>query len=207
MRECSRQQGVALITVVLVLLVLTVMGLAISVMMTREDRTSARLEHQKAAFYAAEAGLRRAEGVMRTTSLGDAGVLLGHVAVAQTPVVQPQVPVHPIAGQPLSWDAARLGTYLTAAGAELANQEVPLAGVPGSAGRRAFFSAYIRNNPDDPGGPVANQDSRLRLISVGWVAGANGVPLAVKILEEEFNYTGSDVVSSGQIGGRWGGGG
>jgi Tfp pilus assembly protein PilX len=53
------ERGVALVMVILVLLILTVLGITAVVRMTQEDKISARQELQKAAFYAAEAGMRR----------------------------------------------------------------------------------------------------------------------------------------------------
>jgi hypothetical protein len=92
----------------------------------------------------------------------------------------------------------------TTSGTELANREVTqLVGGTSQFRRiRAFYSLYVRNNPEDmaPGGgqsPLHDYDWRLRLISVGFVTDNQGVAsdgtanvLAVKILEEEFNFSG-----------------
>uniref|UniRef100_A0A7C2SPA7 Uncharacterized protein n=1 Tax=Thermoanaerobaculum aquaticum TaxID=1312852 RepID=A0A7C2SPA7_9BACT len=89
-----------------------------------------------------------------------------------------------------------MGTYLVDGNVELANVQLPL---PGERGLPAFYSIYVRNNPTDPSGSAtANSDGQVRLISVGWVAssadpnaswGARAVR-AVKILEEEYSWSG-----------------
>ena len=76
-----------------------------------------------------------------------------------------------------------------------------------------------------PGGllsPLVNYDTRLRLISVGFLTDANGVDptigsvhvLAVKILEEELNWAGQIADAGNQVdknagatnSGQWAGG-
>jgi hypothetical protein len=197
------QRGVALVTVILILLVLTVLGIAATVMMTQEDRMSSRQELQKEAFYAAEAGLRRGESVLRGVSFLSLGDLLRHAAVASSPVTTPPVPQQPVAHQISTWDLAHLGTYLVTGGAELAGVEVPVSlGGGTGVGRRAFFSVYVRNNPEDVGGPTSDSDRRIRLLTVGWVAAGDGRPLAMKVLEEEFNLAGTEFQTGPQIGGN-----
>lgn len=204
------ERGVALVMVILVLLVLTVLGITAVVMMSQEDQISSRQQLQKSAFYAAEAGLRNGEFILQNT-LYSSDVLtrfVSHVAVASTPATNPPIPVVPAATLPPQWDVAHLGTYLTTipGGAqELVNQEVTQQ-VGGSVLNRvrAYYSLYVRNNPDDttPGtgfpSPLVNFDTKLRLIAVGFVTDNNGVDdtgngrvLAVKIMEEELNWSGN----------------
>ena len=213
-RTDAGERGIALIMVILLLLVLTVLGITATMMMTQEDRISGRQETQKAAFYAADAGLRRGETILNLTKYKNANLtaFLAHTPSAQTVAVTPVVPV-----PPPGWDIAHLGTYLTTVaggGTELANQEVPQVVVGGDTFDRvrAYYSLYVRNNPEDttpgsplatpPGGqvsPLVNYDSRLRLVSVGFLTDAKGVDpatgaarvLAVKILEEEINFVGA----------------
>jgi len=210
--QSGRERGIALITVILLLLVLTVLGITASVMMTQEDRTSSRQDQQRAALYAAEAGLRRGEVNLRT--LADPTRITTLLAHSPTSGVQlwssASAPVLPIAGDPRTWDVNHLGTYMlliNSSGSpgttELTNQEVPYVG--GGAvyqGTKAFYTLYVRNNTDDLSGNVTtDSDSKLRLISVGFVtssgAQASGdtltgtyTVLAVKILEEEYSYSG-----------------
>ena len=236
-RNRSGERGVALVMVILLLLVLTVLGITATMMMTQEDRISARQESQKAAFYAADAGLRRGEAILQNTPYSNANLtaFLSHGSTAVTAAVTPNPPE-----PPPGWDIAHLGTYLTTnvgGGTELANQEVTqkLGSNPTFNRVRAYYSLYVRNNPEDvtpgsptstpPGGvfsPLVNYDTRLRLVSVGFVTDYNGVDpttgaanvLAVKILEEELNWGGQgggnpnqiDVNAGATNSGQWAGG-
>jgi hypothetical protein len=185
------QRGVALITVILVLLILTALGMAASVMMTQEDRTSSRMEMRKGAFYVAEAGLRQGEQVLRAVTYSNItlNAFLRHASATMTPAAYPEIPQQPTG--PTSYDTEHLGTYLTTSpggGTELSNVEVTHAfSLPGT--QRAFYSLYVRNNDDDTA-PTVNSDPRIRLIALGWLADPGGKPMAVKILEEEINYVG-----------------
>lgn len=202
-----RERGAALIFVIVVLLVLSVLGMALALFMGQEDRTSGRQDLQKLALYAAEAGLRRGEGILSGLKLLQVQGLLTHVSTAPQAFQEtPSLPAHPTnAGE---YDAQHLGTYLTQGNAELANVEIPLQ----AQGKRAFYSVYVRNNPDDAG-PTTNADSRIRLLSVGWVAnsGDPGLPwpargvAAVKIVEEEYNFQGRAAAESSQKLGNPGG--
>jgi hypothetical protein len=207
------ERGVALIMVILVLLVLTVLGITATLMMTQEDRISSRQDLQKAALYAAEAGLRRGEGIFNVTPYSNAQLtlFLAHTSSAVTPAAPDPVPV-----QPAPWDIRHLGTYLTTVaggGTEVADQEVTqLVGGGATFDRiRAYYSVYVRNNPEDRNPTTGlqdalnNFDTRLRLIAVGFITDSNGVDgsgrarvLAVKIVEEEYNWTGFTQASSAQ---------
>jgi Tfp pilus assembly protein PilX len=194
----SNERGVAIITVVLILLLLTVLGLAASVMMTQEDSTSGRMDQQRAALYVAEAGLRRGEAILHTVSYTNINLnqLINHATTTATVSAQPQVPQIPSNNQ--DYTLTKLGTYLTTTpggSTELANQPL-VSGSTGTAGRRAFYSVYVRNNPEDTS-PTVNSVPILRLISVGWIS-QDGRPLAVKVLEEEFNYSGVSQSPSSQ---------
>ncbi len=196
------ERGVALVLVILVLLVLTVLGVTASMMMTQEDRTSSRQDFQRSAFYVAEMGLRQGEATLTTITYSNDNLntLLNYSSAGQagTPAIYPQIPV-----VPPGWDLGHLGTYLVSGGSPVINHEVPIAG---GAKVRAFYSLFVRNNPDDPGvtySPPTNLDTRLRLVSVAFLTDAAGVTantnvLAVKILEEEFNWTGWSQGASNQ---------
>lgn len=194
MKNPSNQRGVALITVILVLLVLTVIALAASTMMTQEDRTSSRMELQKAAFYAAEAGLRRGEEVVLGLRLADMTDLLQYQSNAQPLGIRTEHIRHPVGGSVATWDATHLGTILRSqgtGGTDLVDQVVPLTGVVVDPGRVARYTLFVRNNPEDsrhPGDPRVNADSRIRLISVGVITQQNNRPLSVKILEQEIDF-------------------
>jgi hypothetical protein len=192
----TREHGIALILVILVLLVLSVLGITASVMMTQEDKTSSRQDLQRSAFYVAEVGLRTGEGILTPIPYSNDNLnnllIYDSTAQTQTPAMIPARPV-----VPPGWDLGHLGTYLAPGGVPVVNREVPIAG--STSGKvRAFYSLCVRNNPDDPGityAPPRNLDSRLRLISVAFITDSAGVTantnvLAVKILEEEINWTG-----------------
>ncbi|MGE5235715.1 MAG: PilX N-terminal domain-containing pilus assembly protein [Acidobacteriota bacterium] len=211
MRE--RQRGVALITVILILLVLTVLGIAAALLMTQEDRTSARQELYKAALYSAEVGLRNGEAILNATPTAALSALLTFIPdtgafpeLWRDPPRTPGLPRFPPCGPPQNWNTTNLGTYLSQGGVgntEQADIEVPIAVVGGSlgTGKRAFYSLYIRNNPEDAavcGGGAGDTDGVLRLVSVGWITNQDGSPLAVKILEEEFNVAGVSQAPSAQ---------
>jgi len=194
----KREKGAALITVLLVMLVLTALGIAISLLMTAEDQVSSRQDLIKLALYAAETGLRRAEQVLGGYTVDNANALLQHAST--TPEAwreHPGPPQHPIFGDLSSWDGQHLGTYLaTPDGVELYNVPVVMTGAKG---QPAFFSVFVRNNPTDPSkSPTTNGDLLIRLVAVGWVAGSADPSLsfqarrvrAVKILEEEFSFEG-----------------
>jgi hypothetical protein len=194
MRKTHGQRGIAIITVVLILLLLTVLGLTASMMMTQEDTTSSRMDQQRAALYVAEAGLRRGEHILNNISYNNTNLtlMINYATTTETAAAQPKIPVRP--SSRTDYGLTKLGTYLTnvpGGGTELANQPLitPADGVtPTTRGRQSFYSLYVRNNPEDTS-PSVNSDPMLRLISVGWIA-QDGVPIAVKILEEEFNYSG-----------------
>ena len=187
-----KEHGSALITVILVVLVLSMVGLAAMLFMGVEDRLSGSDRLDKEAFYAAESGLRVGEASLFANISGGSSItrLLQHVSVASTVAVTPGVPQ-----QPPAYDLSHLGTYLTNAttGAELASQNVPYTSPTGSQmDGRAYYSLYVRNNIDDYGGtPTIDQDGKVDLISVGWIQSPAGVPLAAKVLEEEFNLNAS----------------
>jgi hypothetical protein len=213
------ERGVALIMVILILLVLTVLGITAVMLMTQEDRISSRQDLQKAALYAAEAGLRHGETIFANTPYTNANLtaFVSHVASSVKTVAAPdETPI-----QPPLWDIRHLGTYLAKSTTppttpptfvEVVNHEISQLpdGTNPFTRIRAYFSLYVRNNPEDTDAagvqtPLINHDARLRLISVGFITDDHGVAgsgsarvLAVKILEEEYNWTGFSQPSSAQ---------
>jgi len=180
-------RGVVLITVVLVLLVLSVLGLAAAVLMTQEDRSSSRAEMQRLAFYVAETGLRRGEGILGSLVYSNVtlSTMLARTTTTECAATTPKLPA-----VPPGWGVDHLGTYLlteATTGTEIANIEVTNQfGLSGT--QRALYSLYVRNNEGEASATV-NIDTKIRLVAVGWVADPNGNPLSVKVLEEEFDYS------------------
>ncbi len=186
------ERGVALITVILVLLVLTVLGITASVLMTQEDRTSSRQQQDRAAFYAAEAGLRKAEQILGSVQISQISGLLQGPTTPATLAVTPNNPQPPIWGNLGTWTAAYLGCYLVdTGGTTQANQALPINVASGAFGSQyLYYSVYVRNNPTDPcGGVTCDGDYTVQVMSAGWVASQDGTPLAVKILEEQYGFS------------------
>ncbi len=215
----AHERGAALMVVIILLLVLSAVGMSVILLMEEERGTTYDEMYAQDALYAAEIGLRQGERILLVATETAADGLLGHVSVASTDVVTPAVPVFPQAQ--VEYDVAHLGTYLTAAGVELANQAVTLPAPPsGRPTPQAFFSLYVRNNNVDQavidGDPLTDaredDDAIVNLVAVGWVQFGNTVR-AVKVLEEEYAWrlisqdpsgqklTDAGGTSSGQFGG------
>jgi hypothetical protein len=181
-------RGGALIIVLLVVLVLTIVGLAVAYFTQLEDQTSGNIRLAKTAFYAAESGLRTGEKELDQANSEGVPV----TELLQGTGTQISLPGGGAAGVPLE---IRGDLYF----------KVVLRAAAGTSDV-STFSLYVRNNVEDPGNtaedpgpPVVvrpiDTDRILNLISVGqvWsVAGVDGaglpIPgrlLATKILEEQ----------------------
>ena len=66
-----KERGSALVSVILVLLVLTIVGVGIAYFTSMEDRLSGNTRIAKAGFYAADAGLRRGEALLERAATLD----------------------------------------------------------------------------------------------------------------------------------------
>ncbi len=210
------QRGSALITVILVLLILSGIGVAAIYMMNQQNRVSGSVEASKLALYAAETGLRRGETVLKAAGVGSLSALLSHVSTGDpaTPAISPTRPVQPTdgnSGAGGTYNVNHLGTYLTDNGLVVADVPINFSG-PGSApAQQVFYSLCVRDNPEDidaTQGLASAQldtDGRVRLISIGWVQASNGKVVARRILEEEYNYSGLSQAPSAQKGTNQGG--
>ena len=135
----SRERGSALITVILVALVLTVVGLGIAYFTSTEDRISGNTKVSRIGFYAAEAGLREAEAAVTTFSSANAG---NASALLVAPTDPADVYIPPGGGRP---------AYIL----KLPNRNfryVVIATDLGDARTRAMYSVFIRNNAEDTAG-------------------------------------------------------
>lgn len=183
-----REQGSALITVIMVVLVLTMVGLSITYFMQVEDKTSGNDMRMKQALYAAEAGLRAGERVMVTIPASNYLALsTASAGGVVTQAITPTVPVPPADGY--QYDIHHLGTYLrsdgTTTGPIMANLPVPSTTLP------ARYSLFVRMSKGSISG------TRMQLICAGWVEDGSGNPLAVKILQEEFGIDAAPGMSGG----------
>ncbi len=188
-----KERGSALVSVILVLLVLTIVGVGIAYFTSMEDRLSGNTRISKAGFYAADAGLRRGEALLnRVINLDSTAcgvVTLSNLLAARTPT-----PVLKVPGG--GFDARLLDLRTLAApalaclGADAtrAYNDVLIAAPAGvSVVDRVSYSLYLRNNVDDASGSEAADggDNIINLVSVGTVQLATGV-LVTKIVEEQL---------------------
>lgn len=201
----SGRRGSALITVLLVVLVLTVVGIGVAFFASTEDRISGNTKMSRIGFYAAEAGLRDAEAAVTTFSSANAG---NASALLVAPTDPDDVYVPPGGGRP---------AYIL----KLPNRNfrnVVIATDLGDARTRAMYSVFIRNNAEDTtGGNNSDTDRRVNLVVVGQmvlvdasgnpILDANGVPTTgiTKILEEQLQTDPEGTSAATQKGANVGG--
>lgn len=182
-------RGSALVSVILVLLVLTIVGVGIAYFTSMEDRLSGNTRIAKAGFYAADAGLRRGEALLnKVINMPSATcappTLSGILAVRAAPTLR--VPGGGYDALILDFSAFdNSAPCLSGDARPYANVTIPApAGV--AVVDRVTYSLYLRNNVDDAlGTDVADNDSIVNLISVGSVQLAAGV-IVTKIVEEQL---------------------
>lgn len=196
-----RQRGSALVSVILVLLVLTIVGVGIAYFTSMEDRLSGNTRIAKAGFYAADAGLRRGEALLAEvvnldpTACG--AQTLSLVLTARTPSPTLKVPGGGYDALPLDLSTISTAACLGADRRAYLNVPIP-APVSVSVVDLVTYSLYLRNNVDDsPGSDVVDTDGIVNLISVGTVQLATGVSVT-KIVEEQLLLT----TGGGSIGGQ-----
>ncbi len=190
-RRRTPARGSALITVILVVLILTVVGIGIAYFTQVEDRISGNDRLAKTSFYAAETGLRTGEEVLANYSRAGNPIstLLG--ASAPSGVFNPP-------GGGAQAKSFRVGsiTYL--------NRDVPRLQASADSGSafylRAQYSLYIRNNVEDRGAlspsgvpdPGSDGDNKVNLIAVGSVL-VNGQNAVTRVLEEQLELTNESI--------------
>ena len=181
--------------VLLVVLVLTIVGLAVAYFTQLEDQTSGNIRLSKTAFYSAESGLRTGERALTTANSSgiSAADLISYAGTPANPKVQ--LPGGGFEGVPL-----------VVKGVPYKNVVLPAA--PGTSDV-AVFSLYVRNNVEDRGNaamPVTDDDGILNLIAIGQVfrsvAEVTGgrAPIATKILEEQIVLAASGMELNAQEG-------
>lgn len=183
-----RERGSALVSVILVLLVLTIVGVGIAYFTSMEDRLSGNTRITKAGFYAADAGLRRGEALLNEvinldpTACG--AQTLSLVLAARTPPVL-KVPGGGYDAQVL--DLSTISNVACLGTDRKAYLNVPIPPPVGvSVVDQVTYSLYLRNNEDDAQGTdTLDTDNIVNLVSVGTVQLAAGV-VVTKIVEEQL---------------------
>jgi hypothetical protein len=169
-----REKGSALITVVLVVFVLTMVGIAGVLYMTMEDRLSGNEKLQQVALYAAEDGLRVAETVVATEA-ANSSTSLNILLNPSSTIPNLTPPGGGYAAVPLV-----VGTTTF--------HEIAVA-MPTGAPGQANYSIFVRNNTDDTtllsDRPTRDEDQRINIISMARVTDPSGRGIT-KILEEQM---------------------
>jgi len=188
-----RARGSALVSVILVLLVLTIVGVGIAYFTSMEDRLSGNTRITKAGFYAADAGLRRGEALLNElinldpTACG--ALTMSQLLVARTVGSNIKIPgggydalVFDLSTLPAP-AVACLGVDARPYTNVLIPQPPPLASYIVD---KVSYSLYLRNNVDDPlGTDIVDGDNIVNLISIGTVQLPAGV-VVTKIVEEQL---------------------
>lgn len=198
-----KERGSALVSVILVLLVLTIVGVGIAYFTSMEDRLSGNTRIAKAGFYAADAGLRRGEALLsKVVNLNPTAC--GTVSVSQLLVARSgSDPKVPGGGYPaLLLDLSTFNSSSACLGTDAqayTNVSIPPPTAV-SVVDRVTYSLYLRNNVDDASGTeTVDTDNIVNLVSVGTVQLATGV-LVTKIVEEQLNLGATGAMASTQKG-------
>lgn len=184
----AKEKGSALILVILVVLVLTMVGLAAVFYMSVEDRISQNDKVTQAAWHAAQAGLKRGELVFAGVSQSQLSAVL---APSTFNDAHNQVP----ASLNDLTTTARLGTVLYDTGANLGGSPLyaKLIGTSNIVGAQEAYSLFVRNDPNDylttdGSSYCVDHNGTVVLVSRGVVRDVGGRELAVKILSEQITF-------------------
>jgi hypothetical protein len=196
-------RGSALVSVILVLLVLTIVGVGIAYFTSMEDRLSGNTRIAKAGFYAADAGLRRGEAVLNKF-INLPNTCGGPMNLTQLLVARSATPILKVPGGGYDAQLLDLSTFSSAPGClgtdALASYNNYLIPPPAAVTvvDRVTYSLYLRNNVDDQQGTATvDTDGVVNLVSVGTVQLATGLSVT-KIVEEQLLLS----VGGGNIGGQ-----
>ncbi len=167
----KKERGSALIVVILVVLVLTMVGIAGLLFMNVEDRLSGNDQQQKASLYAAESGMRFGEKLILNVS-GSSGIdaLLNYSGAV--PKLSPP-------------GGGYQAVILTNGATTLYDVPLPSTGATGA----LHYSLYVRNNADDPStapSPTIDGDKKVNLISVGEFSDPTGRTIR-SVTEEQIS--------------------
>ncbi|MEO8586169.1 MAG: PilX N-terminal domain-containing pilus assembly protein [Acidobacteriota bacterium] len=201
MKRRMEARGSALVSVILVLLVLTIVGVGIAYFTSMEDRLSGNTRISKAGFYAADAGLRRGEALLTEVINLDATACgpqtLSALLAARTPLSNLKVPGGGY--DALVMDLSTIANAGCLGADRKAYKDVPIPPpATVSVVDRVTYSLYLRNNVDDTSGTdTVDLDNIVNLISVGTVQLAAGV-VVTKIVEEQLLLTTGGGSTGGQ---------
>jgi hypothetical protein len=182
-----RPRGSALVSVILVLLVLTIVGVGIAYFTSMEDRLSGNTRIAKAGFYAADAGLRRGEALLNKiiqmpTACGSPTLSAILANRSGTPLKVPGGGYDALVLDLSAFD----NTVTCLNGDGKAYGSVLIPAPTASVVDRVSYSLYLRNNVDDAQGTDAvDTDNIVNLVSVGTVQLVAGV-IVTKIVEEQL---------------------
>ena len=195
-----KERGSALVSVILVLLVLTIVGVGIAYFTSMEDRLSGNTRISKAGFYAADAGLRRGEALLNRVIRFDP-IACGPQSLSQLLAARSTASADVLKVPGGGYDAKVLDLLnlvdprtVVCLGGVLGDARVYKdISIPAPASAavvdRVTYSLYLRNNVDDAqGADIVDQDNIVNLVSVGTVSLATGV-LVTKIVEEQLLLT------------------
>jgi hypothetical protein len=206
-----KEKGSALISVILVVLVLTMVGVASLFFMTTEDRITGVTKMEKTAFYASELGLREAERTIRAQfAISPANAFTGMLGYVSTATDEHRVFEVPGGGYNPAVVLTGDPTVVLAHNDPVTQAAIPageMRGLPiaASEGFVSTYSVYVRNNPEDVNlSAVADSDTRLNIISVGIVSSPSG-QVVRKVLEEQIFAGIGGGLGSGQKGLNTGG--
>jgi hypothetical protein len=195
----KNEKGSALIAVILVVLVLTMIGLAATFYMSMEDRISQNDRLYQEALHAAEVGLKQGEQIISRTVTN----------TTLNTALDPASHSNYLHNDEPSSQADLVGTdHLGTVLFDSISGGNPLYNVSASGastlGFQEQYTVYIRNNANDynPASDstkfYVDHDGRVNIISRGSVVLGNGQEVAVKILAEQV-YFGVASVKPGQF--------
>jgi hypothetical protein len=180
LRSRRESRGSALVTVILVILVLTVVGLGVAYFAQMEEGLSGNARMLRAALYMADVGLRKGESVISQGVVG-LGISISSILTCGGCSPPLNVPGGGYQGIILKATDPEDGAIK-----EFLKVSVPVPTLAsGEVYDRGTYTLYVRNNPEDPAGATNDSDGTVVLISVGQVRGAGG-RIFTKIVEEEL---------------------
>lgn len=205
-----KEKGSALISVILVVLVLTMVGVASLFFMTTEERISNVARMEKAAFYCAEMGLREAERSIVDGYSANTAYITNALNTTQTTYNTLEVPgggyngVVLVDANILEHNDPALQTIDPSSGGVL----VPAGEMRGvlvddASGYVSTYSVFVRNNAEEVNAAV-DTDNKINIVSVGLVVTPMG-QVVRKVIEEQIFPGAGGGIGTGQKGVNMGG--